>query len=75
MIIYCNYCGYSYIKLSCSICNATIETCGCDCARDVCEEHFCVECSEPFEELDDNGMCEDCQTLKVLDKSSQDVVE
>ena len=61
MIIYCDYCGYSYVKSKCCLCGKEIETCGCDCLRDVCEEHYCVECGEPYLELNEDGVCEGCE--------------
>lgn len=67
-MIYCDYCGYSYIDHKCRICSKMISTCGCDCARDVCEEHFCVECSEPYIELNEDGWCEDCITPSINHK-------
>ena len=59
--MYCSYCGYSYLKHKCKLCNAIIETCGCDPARNFCEEHFCTSCQEPFLELNDFGECDNCK--------------
>jgi len=57
--MYCDYCGYSWISTPCRICGLLVRSCGCDVA-DVCEEHFCVECSDPFLELSEEGMCMSC---------------
>lgn len=63
---YCSYCGYGWLKHNCLLCGASIRTCGCDCARDVCEEHSCVDCGEPFLELNDDGLCADCDPLSEI---------
>ena len=68
---YCDHCGYDYLKHKCIICGAEISTCGCDCARRTCEEHFCVGCLEPCEDLNESGMCEGCR--EDLDQGSRDV--
>lgn len=60
MSFHCGYCGYGYIEIKCKICNAGTSVCGCDFARDACEEHFCIECDEPKAELDEDGVCVDC---------------
>ncbi len=64
---YCSYCGYGWLKHNCLLCGASIRTCGCDCARDVCEEHFCVDCGEPFLELNDDGLCAGCDPLSEIE--------
>ncbi len=66
--MYCDYCGLSYLTHKCILCGASISTCGCDCARDVCEEHFCAKCSEPYNELDEYGWCKDCADIFTLDR-------
>ena len=58
--MYCDYCGYSYIKKECVTCGGVFHVCGCDCASTSCEEHYCVECGEPHLCLDEYGVCEDC---------------
>ena len=63
MSYYCDYCGYSYIKLKCVVCGDTIEVCGCDCGRRVCEEHYCANCGETEihdGDLDNQGICPSC---------------
>ncbi len=67
---YCSYCGYGWLKHKCQLCGDSISTCGCDCARDVCEEHFCVDCGEAFFELNDEGLCADCAVILAAEKSS-----
>lgn len=60
--MYCSYCGWEYTKRICSICRSTIILiCGCDFARIACEEHFCLECEEPHLELNDEGLCSNCE--------------
>ena len=59
--MYCDYCGWGYTERICRICGDTIQVCGCDFARDVCEEHQCCGCfGETTEELDEDGLCPDC---------------
>lgn len=67
---YCSYCGYGWLKHICSLCGDSIWTCGCDCARDVCEEHACVDCGEPFLELNNDGLCTDCDPLSKIEVGS-----
>lgn len=64
---YCSYCGMSYLKRKCRICGLDIFTCGCDCGRDVCEEHYCLGCDEAYEHLDDDGLCPSCVEKAELD--------
>lgn len=58
--MYCGYCGWDYVTITCDICNLIISV--CDFARTVCEEHFCVDCGEPYSELNDEGVCHDCES-------------
>ena len=70
---YCDYCGLDYIKHKCQICGAEIETCGCDCARGVCEEHMCSECGEASKyELDDEGRCRSCLERAAEDREGEE---
>ena len=64
---YCDYCGWGYYKRICRICKATIEVYGCDCARDVCEEHYCAGCDVAWavEELDGDGLCPNCVEVRA----------
>ncbi len=62
--MYCDYCGYDYLKRKCTICGATIEVCGCDAGREVCERHYCASCQEAFgedENFNEDRECEECQ--------------
>lgn len=63
--MYCSYCGYSYIEVECDICHMKTQICGCDCGRRTCEEHFCVECQEPFLELNEDGECKSCEENRL----------
>ena len=51
--MYCDYCGWDYIKIKCRECGREDEVCGCDFARRYCDECHCSICGEDPE----NCMC------------------